>query len=133
MFLAKCLIFVKSIHYWPILAVGGAGIGLAGAINHETVLTWVGVILAAGSAIVSGAIAGFHQLKSAVREENQKAAAAVVATARVLALTQAQFEARVERMDQRLIGIEKRLEEAMCRFPTPEGAARCTDRKEPPR
>lgn len=48
----------------------GASSAIVGAVSHQDLLTWSGVIVAVVSALVSGAVAGYHKIREAARQED---------------------------------------------------------------
>lgn len=108
-----------------VFAATGAGGSIVGAITHDQVLTWSGTTIAVGSAVVTGLITAYHQLRAARRDEDAKDRNLQLEAMRELARTQCQLESRIEAAESRTAELAARIEQVRCRNPLPDGSARC--------
>lgn len=112
-----------------IFAAAGAGGGVAGAISHDQILTWSGAAIAVGSALVTAAVAAYHKYREARRDEDTKDRRSQLDDIRALTRVQAELEARIGRAETAATALTQAVDYARCRYPNPDGTARCMDTK----
>ena len=114
---------IKTIPITVSLAAGGA---VYAAIDHDAILAWVGASVAIGGAVLTLIVQGYHKIRSARREENLlDGAAQLVATAKLAE--------RTEAVEAALTRLEEHVRRVGCRFPNPDGTARCTPKPDAPK
>ncbi|MGC8640027.1 MAG: hypothetical protein ACP5XB_09150 [Isosphaeraceae bacterium] len=118
--------FVDSL---KIFAAAGAGGGVAGAISHDQILTWSGAAVAVGSALVTAAVAAYHKYREARRDEDTKDRRSQLEDIRKLTRVQADLESRISRSETAVTSLSDLVERVRCRYPNPDGTARCSDPK----
>jgi hypothetical protein len=121
-------------------ASAGAGGAILGAFTHQDVLTWAGVVVAIASAAVSGAVAGYHKIREAARQEDlADKEAAELATRRQIQ-AQITFESKIQSnakkvaiLEQTMAELVERVRRERCPF-AQDGHAHCEgkDCPEPP-
>ena len=121
-------------------ASAGAGGAIVGAFTHQDLLTWSGVIVAILSALVSGAVAGYHKIREAARQEDiADREAAELATRRQIQ-AQIEFEAKINAnaakvaiLGQTVADLVERVRRERCPF-AQEGHSHCegSDQPKPP-
>jgi hypothetical protein len=121
--------FVDSL---KVFAAAGAGGGVAGAISHDQLLAWAGAGIAVGSACVTGVVAAYHKYREARRDEDTKDRRSQLDDIRALARTQTELEARISRAEKAASALTEAVERVRCRYPNPDGTARCSDPKHCP-
>ncbi len=109
-----------------IFAVAGGSGGVIGAVTHDQVLTWCGVALAVASAVLSAAVAGYHRIRGARRDEDTADRKFQLDDIRALTRAQVELERRIDSTENRLTGLDGQLERVRCRFPNADGTAKCT-------
>ncbi len=112
-------------------AASGLGLGVTGAMTHEDVFTWTGVAIAAGSAVVSSAIASYHSFRKAVRDEATKDRMQEIKDVHKLTEAHVDLENRIRKSEFDIVEIASRVEKVRCAFPNPDGTARCRGLTEP--
>src|SRR5208283_4698610 len=105
-------------------AAGGAG-GVVGALTHDQVLTWTGATIALGSAVLSAAVAAYHKLREARRDEDTADRKALLDDIRAMTRVQVELELRISHAETRLNEVEILIDRVRCKFPNPDGTARC--------
>jgi hypothetical protein len=118
--------FVDSL---KIFAAAGAGGGVAGALSHDQLLAWAGAGIAVGSAFVTAIVAAYHKYREARRDEDTKDRRSQLEDIRSLARAQAELEARIGRAEIAATSLSEVVERVRCRYPNPDGTARCSDPK----
>jgi len=112
-------------------AAGGTG-GVIGALTHDSLMTWTGAAIAAVSALLSGMIAGYHRYRGARRIEDAADRDAQLEDIRGLTRAQVELELRIAKAEHDTIELGTQLQVVRCRFPLPDGRARCTDSTDAP-
>jgi hypothetical protein len=105
-------------------AAGGAG-GVVGALTHDQILTWTGATIAVGSAILSAAVAAYHKLREARRDEDAADRKIQLDDIRALTRVQVELEIRISQAETRLEEVKYLIDRVRCKFPNPDGTARC--------
>ncbi len=105
-------------------AAGGAG-GVVGALTHDQILTWTGATIAVGSAVLSAAVAAYHKLREARRDEDAADRKIQLDDIRALTRVQVELEIRICQAESRLNEVETMIDRVRCKFPNAEGTARC--------
>jgi hypothetical protein len=118
-------LMIRILDRVTIFAVAGGTGGVVGAATHDEVLTWCGVALAVCSAILSTAIAGYHRIRDARRTEDAADRQAQLDDIRALTRVQIELERRIDSTETRLATVDGQLERVRCRFPQPDGTAKC--------
>ncbi len=122
----------------PATCYAAAAGSVVGAISESELITWTGAIIAVGSAVVTAVLAGYHKLREAARDERakdqqqQRADRAAdqqqqLEDVRAFGRAQIEMETRIASAAKRLDEIEATVDKVRCRFPAPDGSARCTD------
>ncbi|HMF38292.1 MAG TPA: hypothetical protein VKF17_16735 [Isosphaeraceae bacterium] len=97
-----------------------------GALSHDQVVAWGGAMIALGSAIVAAGLPAYHRLREARRAEDAADREAVLNDIRALTRVQVELETRIAAGAKRLDEIESQMERVRCRFPNPDGTAKCS-------
>jgi len=105
-------------------AAGGAG-GVVGALTHDQILTWTGATIAVGSAVLSAAVAAYHKLREARRDEDAADRKIQLDDIRALTRVQVELEIRITQAESRLNEVKTMIDRVRCKFPNAEGTARC--------
>lgn len=107
------------------LASIGAVWAVIGEMSQDQLLTWAGVIIAAGSALGSAVLAGYGKFRDRMREADRLDRAAAMEDIRALTRVQTELDARIARTEAALLALEAEYEKGRCRLPLPDGSARC--------
>jgi len=115
---------IESIRFFS-AAAGGAG-GVVGALTHDQILTWTGATIAVGSAVLSAAVAAYHKLREARRDEDAADRKVLLDDIRAMTRVQVELELRISNSEIRLNEVEILIDRVRCKFPNPDGTARCS-------
>lgn len=116
---------MPSFHTLKIFAATGAGGSVLGALTHDQVMTWCGTAIAVGSALITGLVAAYHQIRAARRDEDAKDRRQLLDETREMARSQYALEARIKEAEKKAVELARRIEQVRCRHPLPDGSARC--------
>ncbi len=105
-------------------AAGGAG-GVVGALTHDQILTWTGATIAVGSALLSAAVATYHKLREARRDEDAADRKIQIDDIRALTRVQVELDMRIGQAESRLNEVLTLIDGVRCKFPNADGTARC--------
>jgi hypothetical protein len=118
-------------------ASAGAGGAILGAFTHQDLLTWCGVIVAILSALVSSAVAGYHKIRAAARQEDlaDKEAAELATRRQIQAQVEFEFKinsnaTKVAILEQSVAELVERVRRERCPF-AQDGHARCEGNNHP--
>ncbi len=114
---------IESIRFFS-AAAGGAG-GVVGVLTHDQILTWTGATIAVGSAVLSAAVAAYHKLREARRDEDAADRKVLLDDIRAMTRVQVELELRISNSEIRLNEVEILIDRVRCKFPNPDGTARC--------
>ena len=112
-----------------ILAVAGGAGGIAGAMNHDLILTWAGAAIGIASAFATAAIAIYHEFREARRLEDAVDRNIQSNHIQSLARVQSELEMRIALAESWAREVTAVIEKVQCRFPEADGSARCSDQQ----
>lgn len=110
----------------------GAVSAVLGALSNDEIVTWAGVAIAVGSAAGSVLLSGYAKLRDSIRTADHLDRQAVIQDIQALTRVQTELEDRITKAEINLEACEAEIEKCRCRYPLPDGAARCSDPKTRP-
>lgn len=129
--------------------ISGLGLGgsLLGAVDHDAAVAWLGAGVAGVGFVLSAVLSWYHKLREAARLENAADRRAQLEDVRAMARVQIELEqrtcdieqranqtlARVAAAEVRSAELAELIEKVRCRFPKPDGRARCCGAASPTR
>lgn len=112
-------------------ASAGAGGAVVGAFSHQDMMTWSGVAIAVTSAMITAAMAGYHKIREAARQEDIADRQAQEEAIKRQLRAQVELEERLkwnseklEIMEKSVLELVERVKRERCPF-AEEGHAKC--------